>query len=168
MTKMSRIDVNTLRKIISYDPGNGELRWKIKKGTKGKPGKLAGSIHKDHNTYYLRITINYKIYSGHHIAFAIHYGRWPGKLDHIDRDGLNNRILNLREATDSQNQFNRSKEITNTTGYKGVYNDRGAYVAQIYKYNKKYYLGRYKTVKEASEAYEAAAKRMHGKFARAA
>ena len=42
----------------------------------------------------------------HHAVWAWHHGRFPTQLDHIDGDTLNNRIGNLREVTQSENNCN--------------------------------------------------------------
>ena len=96
-------------------------------------------------------------------------GEPKGKhIDHINRDVLDNRKSNLRLCTKSQNQHNRGKNKNNTTGYKGVtWNKaRNKYVAKIKKNGKTIYLGYYDTAIEAALAYDEAALRLHGEFAR--
>ena len=100
-----------------------------------------------------------------------HILSWPTiHVDHINRDGLDNRRANLRLATGAQNQWNRKTGINNTTGAKGVaiFNNRGKifYRARITLHRKRISLGLFETVEEASAAYEVAAKEMHGEFAR--
>ena len=89
-------------------------------------------------------------------------------VDHKDRDGLNNQRSNLRIANRTQNQANRKINCNNKSGYKGVYfctyNFR--YRAQIRYNGKNIRLGRYRTAEEAALAYDKAAKKYFGEFAR--
>lgn len=65
-------------------------------------------------------------------------------VDHIDRNKLNNRKENLRNATKRQNTLNRNSVIsTNTSGITGVYydNKRDKWRTQICIDNKTRYLG---------------------------
>src|SRR6478736_3191496 len=45
-------------------------------------------------------------------------------VDHKDGNGLNNCIENVRLCTTAQNQWNRGKSRTSSSGYKGVTWDR--------------------------------------------
>ena len=87
-------------------------------------------------------------------------------VDHVNGNKLDNRVKNLRVATKSQNQYNRGKPKSNTSGFKGVswYAPGNSWRAKI-TVNKKYInLGSYKCPIEASEAYLAAAQKYHGEF----
>lgn len=88
-------------------------------------------------------------------------------VDHINGNGLDNRRSNLRLATSSQNQMNRGAPKNNTTGYKGVHRSqtKGKWIAVIKARSKPHYLGTFKTPQSASEAYNRAAKELHGEFA---
>ena len=90
------------------------------------------------------------------------------EVDHIDGDGLNNRLGNLRIATKSQNQCNRRPMATSTTGLKGVspYNRDGTWRARISVRGRRISLGYYKTPAEAHAAYVAASIKLHGPFGR--
>jgi len=96
--------------------------------------------------------------------------RTSKQIDHKDKNGLNNRRSNLRKATPSQNQANRERKTGTTKNYKGVYNTNRrltkpwvAYLAINYKLKN---LGYYSTEREAAIAYNNAAKKYFGDFAR--
>ena len=87
-------------------------------------------------------------------------------IDHIDNNPANNNIKNLRWATSKNNSANRGKPTNNTTGFKGVCFDKHAkkYKANIMINGKKKHLGLFKSTEDASQAYEAKAKEIHGEF----
>lgn len=87
-------------------------------------------------------------------------------IDHIDLDKFNNRRLNLREATRSQNQINHRIHSNNTTGFKGVSFRRNKYRAMIMADGKSIELGYFDIPEEAHEAYCKAAIKYHKEFAR--
>ena len=94
------------------------------------------------------------------------------ETDHISGDGLDNRRLNLRHATKSQNLQNRSAQADNKSGFKGVSVYLGKtgckWRATIIVQRKQRHLGYFKTPEAAHEAYCQAAKKFHGEFARTA
>lgn len=74
-------------------------------------------------------------------------------VDHIDRDGLNNRRANLRVCTQAENIANKSPARLAGTGYVGVYPTGAHFSARISIDGERRYLGRFKTAEEASAAY---------------
>lgn len=90
------------------------------------------------------------------------------KVDHRNRNGLDNRRSNIRLATSSQNCCNSIKPCTNTSGYKGVSWDKSRKKWRAYiKINGRYItVGRFANKMSAVQARREASKTHHGEFAR--
>ncbi|MGU3456584.1 HNH endonuclease signature motif containing protein [Brevundimonas sp. M1A4_2e] len=107
-------------------------------------------------------------YMAHRIAWLLHYGEWPtDQIDHIDGDPHNNAITNLRVVTMTQNLRNRRTFKNNKLGVKGVcvtpYN---TFRAQLWKDGKFILQKSFKTLAEATAAYEEAALAAFGDYHR--
>jgi hypothetical protein len=104
----------------------------------------------------------------HRIIMEIHLGRELLKneyIDHIDHDGLNNRLSNLRFVTTSQNAMNARKPGGNRSSiYKGVYwkKDRKKWRAQITFESKRIHLGYFEKESDAALAYNYKAVELFG------
>jgi hypothetical protein len=95
-------------------------------------------------------------------------GAAPGQhVDHADGDGLNNRRLNLRPCTPTQNQASGRHRI-GASGLRGVrWSERkGRWVACISVRGESKFLGQRRSAEEAARLYDAAARELHGEFAR--
>jgi len=92
------------------------------------------------------------------------------EIDHINGNGLDNRRSNLRFCKHSENLKNQKLSSRNKIGFKGVsclgYNRKKPYRATIWVNNKNLCLGYYCTAEGAARAYDAAAVKQHGQFAR--
>ena len=164
-----------VRGSIGYNAETGVFWWKAPSSKKIRAGSPAGHVakfkRKDAVALYLVIRVHYRLFLAHRIAWLLHYGELPlERIDHIDGDSLNNRISNLRLASNSQNCQNSKRRSDNKSGYKGVSWDKinNKWVARIripgggYKN-----LGRFICPMEAHQAYCAEAKALFGVFARA-
>ena len=90
-------------------------------------------------------------------------------IDHINRNGLDNRKKNLRTSNHKQNSRNRAIQIKNTSGYRGVYKAKNTtskiWKAQIQDLDgKRLGLGYFETPEEASKVYDMAAIKIYGEF----
>jgi HNH endonuclease len=150
-----------LRELLHYDRDTGEFRWLERVGNEVRPGTVAGVV---------QIRIQGRRYSAHQLAWLYMAGRWGRPMiDHRDGNSTNNRWSNLRLATASQNNANRRLPGHNTSGYKGVILCRksGRWHAFIRYRGRGTYLGSFPTPQAGHVAYVAAARKVHGKFARA-
>jgi hypothetical protein len=104
-----------LQNLFTYK--DGFLYWKEARARCVKKGSIAGCL-KSNN--YWQIYINNKAYSAHRLIFMFFHGFVPDQVDHIDNCQSNNKIENLRPASQSQNCLNRKISKQNKTGYKNV------------------------------------------------
>ena len=121
----------------------------------------------NHGSGYFSIGLFGKMYLAHRLAWCLVHGDWPKEqLDHINRDKIDNRIVNLRDATSAQNIRNVGVRSSNTSGFRGVgyHKESCKWRAQICTNGKRICLGLYRTAEQASEVYEAYAKQHHGAF----
>ena len=114
------------------------------------------------NTVYVRVKINGKNVYLHKLLEP----DWKF-VDHADGDGLNNCRSNLRDGTGFRNRVNTRLRSDNSSGFKGVYRDRGRWRATITPENRKsIHLGMYDSPEEAAYAYDQAAVSLFGEYAR--
>jgi len=86
------------------------------------------------------------------------------RFDHINGDKADNRVCNLREATNQQNHANRGAQRNSTSGVKGVYwfKPQQKWKAQICVNKRSIVLGYFATKEEAITARKAAEDKYHG------
>lgn len=153
-----------LRDLVTYDPETGVMRWRIPR-RRARPGDIIGTRNEQG---YLRVEINGRCYRVHRLIWLYVYGEWPpNEIDHINHVRDDNRLINLRLASPSQNQANKGPTQRNTSGYKGV-----SWHSQCKKWNayitvrgRRKSLGLYPDKEQASAAYKAAARFHFGEYA---
>lgn len=120
---------------------------------------------------YLATTSLGKSYYLHQLVFLYHFGYIPSSIDHINGDTRDNRIENLRECTQAQNQYNSKRKVNNRSGVKGVVfhaNCPGKpWQAKIVVDGRTISLGYYADIKDAAIAYENGAIKYAKEFAKA-
>lgn len=131
-----------LKQLLFYCDVTGHFTWLMSNSKKIKIGDMAGCLNKKDGYRYIKI--NGKLYLEHRLAWLYVHGVMPPDMvDHRNRIRDDNRIDNLRLATNAENQQNRDKPKNNTSGVTGVtWNKRsGKWLAQIMVNRKNIYLG---------------------------
>lgn len=152
------ITAQQLREAVHYNPETGEF-------TRRSNGKPLGFRN---GTGYTSFSLFNRDRQAHRMAYYYMTGRLPETIDHIDGNRRNNEWKNLREATQAENQWNKSMMTTNTSGVKGVYwhNKLAKWVAEIRMNGVKYYVGSYNDLDQAKKEIDARRKLLHGCFYR--
>jgi hypothetical protein len=132
-----KITQEILNELLDYCPETGKLTWRARdakwfKGTStGKSpedtmrwwnkrfaGKPAFNYKKEG---YMSGTLFYKIFKAHRIIWLMLFNESPEVVDHINGDGTDNRLVNLRGVTKKENSRNQKMPSHNTSGHIGVY-----------------------------------------------
>jgi hypothetical protein len=118
--------------LLSYDPDSGLFTWNQRRGGKALAGSVAGVLRPDG---YVTITIDFKKTMAHRLAWLVVHGAEPtDQIDHINGIRSDNRLCNLRAATNGQNQQNLAgAKKQNRLGFLGVtfHPQSGKYRARI-------------------------------------
>lgn len=170
MANRADITPELCRQLLRYDPDTGSLYWR-KRGDEhfshcpsGQNKRIANSWNaawagkpitsKDGHGYIIAriFALHFK---AHRLAWAIHYGFWPeGQIDHIDGVRSNNRISNLRDVPQAENQRNMKRPRHNTSGVSGVYFCKitGQWRAEVRSHGVRHRLGRFLHIEDAKAA----------------
>lgn len=155
------MEASLVRELFNYEPESGLLKWKVRKAICVTVGQYAGNLTP---LGYRSVKINGCCFQAHRLVWAYVHGAWPaGQIDHINGVGSDNRIENLRECTNGQNQQNRTAGKANKSGFLGVHwvASRKRWRSYITVNRKPIFLGTFREKDAANQAYLAAKKRLH-------
>ena len=100
-----KIIPDSVRDVVQYDPHTGQVSGR--KPTKTKAG-------------YYEVTIKYRRYYVHRLAWFLVHGEQPDDIDHINRDRSDNRLCNLRNVSRKVNAANNASRGVCWTNQKWV------------------------------------------------
>ncbi|MFY0633637.1 MAG: HNH endonuclease [Vannielia sp.] len=165
-----------LRQLLSYDPEAGALQWQERpehffqtEDPRGRGwlcsqwnSRNAGkeALTNTNGDGYKQGRIFGVTVKAHRVIWAMTYGAWPeDQVDHINGNRDDNRLVNLRASTNSQNQRNRKVGSNNKSGHLGVSELKcGSWLAFITNNGHRVSLGQFQTKEEAAAARKAAEK----------
>lgn len=151
-----------LKELFYYQ--RGQLIRRVRAGTTGLAGDIAGSLHPNGYTY---IGVDNNKYFAHRLIWLYHYGYLPKILDHKYGKEIGDYLWNLRPCTVAQNNYNSKTPITNTSGIKGVCWDKNRLLwqARVKLDGKDKFLGRFNNKEEAEKVVRVKRLELHGEFA---
>lgn len=152
-----------LIQLLDYDPDTGLFTWKVDRGGRAKAGSSAGYRA---SGGYIQIRINYTAHLAHRLAWIYVNGEPPHYLiDHRNGIRNDNRISNLRQCNNSQNQFNSGNRGKTNTGIKGIsfIDGKGVFRVQIRAHGSKLTKD-FSSLEAAEEFSKIARESLHGDF----
>ena len=155
----SSIPIKRALELFRYDPETGIITRMISYGRAVAGQEFTGP----HDVSVEGISIRFN-----RLAWALHNRMWPPQgywVDHKDGIKANNKITNLRLATPTQNQQNKSGSGQYSKGVTWRDRKRKPWQAKIRVNGIRLHLGSFETEHEAAQAYQEACIKYHGEFA---
>lgn len=154
-----------IKEQLRYDADTGLFWWNYAKVHRN----LDKPVGSNHNQGYKLVCIRFNgkknYYLLHRLAWFMFYGVWPeDQIDHTNGIRSDNRIVNLREVSNGQNQQNSISKKGSSSQYKGIcwYKPYEKWMVRLP--NK--FLGYFNCEIEAAKVYDKHATEMFGKYAR--
>lgn len=139
-----------------YDEKTGRFFWarNVVGGNGGIQKRIGDNAGSCGANGYMALNIDGMKYLAHRVAWYLVYGFEPNCIDHINGNKLDNRIVNLRNVTKSQNGHNRSAQRNSSSGIRGIGWDRerNKWRVQL-KVGEKRFIRRFDTLDEAKLAH---------------
>lgn len=154
-------DVKVLETLLQVDLISGKLFWKTRdvslfdtaKEANWWNARFAGkeALASINSTGGRGGTIFSVHYLAHRIIWKMAHGFDPVCVDHINGDRSDNRVVNLRAASRSENSRNSKRFTSNTSGHTGVHwsKERGIWIVMLKAGGKNLYIGRSHDLDEA-------------------
>lgn len=150
-----------LRELFEYDADTGIMIRRITVGRRGPAGAIVGCLTKKG---YLSLRVDGQFFLLHRVIFMYVHGKMPAaQIDHINGVKTDNRIANLREATEHENSQNVKVHRDNSSGLLGVSwrASNGKWRASIGIDGWHKHLGYFDSKDVAYQAYKAAKRALH-------
>ncbi|EKA7615237.1 HNH endonuclease [Salmonella enterica] len=124
-----------LRDLIYYEDGNLYWQEHYRRGSQ-RTDKPIGSVGKrGYKVTMIKVNGETRFYYIHRLIWWLVNDDWPELIDHINRDPLDNRIENLRVASNSANARNRNKSGEKSP-FIGIYKQKNLYRVKVGTGNK--------------------------------
>ena len=125
--EQQRLLVDYIRSRYTYDAERGVVRNRknqVVKGAVNSVGYLLFDARVDGNRHDIKL---------HQLVWVLVYGRFPKQIDHINGNPKDNRVENLREVNQSENDMNRvwAWKPNAKTGLPGVCKAKGSYRVKV-------------------------------------
>jgi hypothetical protein len=170
MIRVAPLTVDKIFSRLDVDIESGVCRWvDATKHHRNLIGEIAGGVRggRSGKAYWV-IKLDGTPYKRAQIVLTVSTGVWPNEtVDHINGNSLDDRSVNLRHATWTQNAWNHKKRAKRSDLPMGVRvppNSKG-FQARVACNKKTYHLGVYSTPELAHEAYRAKRLELFGEFA---
>lgn len=152
------VPVDMIRAAFKYDPESGHLIWI------GVNHRMVGRRAGYASARYRKVCVGGIRMFEHRVIWAFVHGVWPAaEIDHVDRNGHNNRIENLRVVTREKNCANRGVFKNNRLGVAGVKEVKpGSFQARIQTNGNRVTLGTFRTLEAAANAVREAKRTLTG------
>lgn len=155
-----------VRELFDYDPSTGLLYSRVRRGSRRPPGPINGD---GISRVYLQVWVDGQKHYVHRLIYLWMTGSTPAVIDHRDGNPRNNKWDNLRPCRQRENHMNcrgkRSKALPKGVRSGGK-RSPNKFVSQIGVDGRTVHLGTFETVEEAGAAYQRAAVKYFGEFAR--